>query len=137
MSAVRISLVPAAFLLLAGLAACSKDAEALSFAEELDGVSNEIVRIVKSAPTPSAGVDAAQKYLDERKSGLRQKFDAFKDARGFQISSETKQRLETSLTSGITAVSGLQLEFMLLEVTDAGFKAKIDKLVKDYSTLIE
>ena len=129
------SLALAAALLLLG-AGCSKDKEVLSFVGDLDTFSAEIVKKVKTAANPSAGVDAAQAYLDQNKSSIKQKLAAIKEVRGFQISEDTKKKVETSLMNSASAVAGLELEYVGRMASNQAFRTKLEKLVGDYRNVL-
>jgi len=127
-------------LILAGAAAsaigCSKDTEMLAMATEFETFSNEIVKKVKTAPNPAVGVKAAQAYLDENKARIRSRLAELKSVKNFQISDTTKKRIESSFTTGATAVAGLQLEYVGQMATDAAFRTAMEKLVQDYRSVV-
>lgn len=120
----------------AGLAGCSRDTEVLAFVGEFDSFSAELVKKVKSAANPSAGVDAAQKYLDENKARIKAKLEAVKTIRGFQISDDTKKKVEASFMNNATAVAGLELDYVAQAALDSGFRSKLEKLVNDYKNIV-
>ncbi len=130
----------AAWLVMAALATsaigCSRDAEVLAFAKDFEDFSNEIVKKVKTAPNPTAGVDAAQAYLDQNRDRLRQKLQSVKTVRGFQLSEESKKKMEASMMNGASAVAGLQMEYVGRMAVDPTFRAKIERLVGDYRNLV-
>jgi hypothetical protein len=137
MSFLRRSLgVALAGLVAAASAGCSKDAEVQKTLTDLDTFTTQLVGKVKSASTPQAGVDEAQKYLDANGGALRAKVAELKNVRGFQINAETKKKLETGFLNSATAVAGLQLEYVQQSVQDQAFKQRLDKLVTDYRNLI-
>jgi hypothetical protein len=115
---------------------CSKDKEVLAFVSDFDAFSNEIVKQVKSAPNASAGVEAAQKYLDENKARVQQKMSVIKEVKNFQITDETKKKMETSIVDNVKTVAGLQIEYMGQVAMDRSLQAKFEKLIKDYHETI-
>ena len=117
------------------LAGCKKDAEINSTLSELDSFTTELVKKVESAPNPSAGVDEAQKFFDSRKADLTAKMQALKGLRGYQVSEETKQKLTSSMIESAKRVAGLQMKYVGVSVRDPAFKAKLDKLTKDFQGL--
>ena len=129
-----LSLLLAASLLLAG---CKKDAEINSVLADFNTFTNELVNKVDSASTPASGVDAAQKYLDEKKTELRAKWDSIKTVKNFQVSAETKKRMEDDLKKNLLSVYGLQNKYLDEAIKDPAFKAKMNKLVNDYKDLYE
>ena len=76
-----------------GLAGCSKDAEINAFITEFDSTTKDLISKIDADPS-AAGIDAAQKSFDGKKAGLKAKWDAIKDAVGFQVSADTKKKLE-------------------------------------------
>jgi len=115
---------------------CSKDKEVLAFVSDFDAFSNEIVKQVKSAPNASAGVDAAQKYLDENKARVQQKMAAIKDVKNFQITDETKKKMETSIVNNAKTVASLPIEYVGQMAMDRSLQAKFEKLINDYRDTI-
>jgi hypothetical protein len=111
---------------------CSKDAEVLAFVSEFDTFSNTIVKHVKSAPNVSAGVDAAQKYLDENKGSIQQKMAALKEVKNFQLKAETKKKFEDSVISNAKTVASLPLDYVGQMAMNPGLQAKFEKLLNDY-----
>ena len=117
------------------LAGCKKDAEIDATLSELDKFTAELVKKVESAPNPSAGVDEAQKFFDSRKADLTAKMQTLKGVRGYQVSEETKQKLTSSMLSSAQRVAGLQIKYVGVSMRDPAFKAKLDKLTKDFQAL--
>jgi hypothetical protein len=128
---ISLALIAAFAVLLAG---CNKDAEFNSFSDDLDSMTQEMVKKVDDNPT-AAGVDEAQKYFDSKKSDLKAKFDALKSAREAQISEEAKKKFTDSLTKNMMAVAGLQTKHIGQSMRDPAFKSKIEKLTQDYRDL--
>jgi hypothetical protein len=131
----RLRFAPVLALSIA-FAACSRDAEVVSTLKDLDSFSADLVNKVKNAPSPSQGIDAAQKYLDENRARLREKLQAVKEVRGFQITDETKKRVEASFTSDAAAVAGLELQYVTQAAMDAEFRTKVERLVNDYKSVL-
>ena len=119
------------------LGGCKKDAEINSTVTELDSFTTELVKRVESAPTPSAGVDDAQKYFDSKKADLTAKLAKLKGIRGFQVSEETKSKMTASLVDDAKRVAGLQLKYVGVSMRDPAFKAKLEKLTKNYLDLFK
>jgi Tfp pilus assembly protein PilP len=116
--------------------ACSRDDEVNKTVADLQSFTDQLVAKVKAAPDPSAGVDAAQKYLDEHRAEIKGKLAAVKEVRGFQISEATKKKTEEAFTKMAQAVVSLSLENVGRAARDAGFQAKLEKLTNDYRDLI-
>ena len=120
----------------AGLAACSKDKEVEAALTDLDGFTSGLVGKVKSATTPQVGVAEAQKFLQQNGAPVRAKLAAIKGVRGYQITPETKKKLEASFLSNVTAVASLQIEYAMHAARDDAFRRSLEKLVTDYKDLL-
>lgn len=118
------------------LTGCKKDAEINAVLADFDSFTKELVKKVESQPT-AAGVDDAQKFLDSKKADLTAKWDSIKGARGFQVSDDTKKKMEESLKNNFMSVAGLQMKYMSKSMSDPAFKTKLEKLVKDYQALYQ
>jgi len=129
-----LPLMLSATLILTG---CKKDAEINSVLTDFDSFTQELVKRVDTAQTPARGVEDAQKYLDEKKGELRSKWDSIKTVKNFQVSSETKKRMEEDLKKNLMSVYGLQSRYIDQSIKDAAFKTKLDKLINDYKNLYE
>jgi hypothetical protein len=128
------ALLLAAALVLTG---CKRDAEIKTVLADFNTFTGELVGKVDSAPSPRSGLDAAQKYLDEKKPELRAKWNSIKSVKNFQVSSETKKRMEDDLKKNLLSVYGLQTKYLDESIKDPDFKARMDKLVNDYKELYE
>jgi hypothetical protein len=117
------------------LCGCKKDAEINSIVTDLDSFTTELVKKVESAPDPSAGVDDAQKYFDSRKADLTAKMTTLKGIRGYQVSEDTKNKMTRTLVEDAKRVAGLQMKYVGASMRDPAFKAKLEKLTKDYLDL--
>lgn len=126
-------------LLLASLslAGCKKDAQINSVVAELDTFTTELVKKVDSAPNPSAGVDDAQKFLDSKKDDLTAKIAELKGIRGYQVSEDTTKKMTASMMDDAKKVAGLQMKYIGTSMRDPAFKAKLEKLTKDYTALFK
>ena len=127
-------IVAFACLLLAG---CKKDAEVKAALNDFDSFTNELVNRVESASDPAAGVDDAQKYFDSKKAEMTTKMDTLKGIRGYQVSDETRKMMESSLVDDAKKIANLQVKYMRTSMRDATFKAKLDKLTRDYQSLFK
>lgn len=119
------------------LAGCKKDAEAKTILTDFDSFTNEMVKRVDAASNPSDGVDDAQKYFDSKKAEMTGKMDTLKGLRGYQVGEETKKMMESSLVEDAKKVANLQVKYMGTSMRDAAFKAKLDKLTRDYQSLFK
>ncbi|MEK6282698.1 MAG: hypothetical protein AABN95_20245 [Acidobacteriota bacterium] len=118
-------------------AGCKKDAEIESTIAELHSFSEELTKKVQSAPTPSAGVDDAQKLMDSRKAALQSKMKSLKNVRGYQVSKETQKKMTDTLSKDAMNVAGLQMKYFTVSIKDPAFKGKLDKLIRDYTEIFK
>jgi hypothetical protein len=125
------------FLLL--LAGCKRDAEINATLGEIDSFTNELVRLIKEAPNPTAGVDDAQQYLDSRRREIKAKAAFLARVRGINASDETEKKLIETVRRDQMIIVSLQSssEFSNLLASNAIFKTKMDKLVNDYLELFQ
>ena len=117
------------------LAGCKRDGEVNAILTTIDSFTAELLRRIETAGNPSAGVDDAQKYLDSRKDELRGKMDALKRLRESQVSDATKQKITSSLVDDASRVGDLEIKYVSQSMNNPAFKAKLDKLIKDYHAL--
>ena len=127
-------IVAFACLLLAG---CKKDAEVKTVLTDFDSFTNELVKRVESASDPAAGVDDAQKYFDSKKAEMTTKMDTLKGIRGYQVGDDTRKMMESSLVGDAKKIANLQVKYMSTSMRDPTFKAKLDKLTRDYQSLFK
>jgi len=128
--------LPLLLLISLMVAGCRKDAEVNATVSAVDALTTELVRRIEAAPNPSAGVDDAQQYLDARKTEIAGKMVALKSLRGDQVSDETKKKLTSTLAQDASKVGDLQIKYVNRSISNPAFKAKLDKLVGDYQTLL-
>ncbi len=117
------------------LAGCKRDGEVNAILTTIDSFTVELVSRIERAGNPSAGLDDAQKYLDSRKGELRGKMEALKRLRESQVSDAMKQKITSSLVDDASRVGDLEIKYVNQSMNNPGFKAKLDKLVKDYQAL--
>jgi hypothetical protein len=130
-SAILLTIV----MLAAAFSACSvnRDAEVKSFVADVDQVAIDIVREVDSKP--ETGVDRAQQLLDNRKEGLKAKFETFKDLRGYQLSGDLTKRFTEAVTENVSKVTSLQVKYADKSAEDAKFAQKLNKLSDDFNSI--
>jgi hypothetical protein len=61
---------------------------------------------------------------------------ALKSLQSDQVSDETKRRLTSRLAEDASKVGDLQVKYVSHSISNPAFKAKLDKLVGDYQTLL-
>jgi hypothetical protein len=128
--------LPALLLISISVVGCRKDAEVNATVSAVDALTTELVRRIEAARNPSDGVDNAQEYLDARKNEIAGKMGVLKSLRGDQVSDETKRTLTSRLAEDAAKVGDLQIKYVSHSISDPAFKAKLDKLVGDYQTLL-
>jgi hypothetical protein len=128
--------LPALLLISITVVGCRKDAEVNATVSAVDALTTELARRIEAAANPADGVDDAQQYLDSRKTEIAAKMDVLKSLRDDQVSDETKRKLTSSLAEDAAKVSDLQVKYVSHSISDPAFKAKLDKLVSDYQTLL-
>ncbi len=133
----KLAHVLVAGALCAALAGCKKDAQIETVLNDLHTFSQEIVKRVEGAPDLSAGVDDAQQYFDSRKGEIEGKLQSIKGVRSFQVSQETQKKMTEQLTDDVMSVSKLQIKYMSQSMRDPGFRAKLTKLITDYTNLLK
>jgi hypothetical protein len=131
----KISLFLVAAFCLA-LTGCSKDAEINAFITEFESVTKEITSKIDASPN-EAGVDAAQKAFDAKKASLKDKWNAIKDAVGFQVSADVKKKLEDSVKNSTQSLVDLAKKHGMALAMDDGAMPKFEKLLKDYQSTFE
>jgi len=134
--ATRAIALPALLLISMMVPGCRKDAEVNATVSAVDALTTELVRRIEAATDPSDGVDDAQEYLDSRKSEIAGKMGVLKSVRGDQVSDETKRNLMSRLAEDASKVGNLQVKYISHSISNPAFKAKLDKLVSDYQTLL-
>src|SRR5690349_9952124 len=133
---IRTTAIAALLLISITIAGCRKDAEVNATVSAVDALTTELVRRIEAAPNASAGVDDAQEYLDARKTEIAGKMGVLKSLRGDQVSDETKRKLASRLADDASKVGDLQVKYVSHSISNPDFKAKLDKLVSDYQTLL-
>ena len=119
------------FALCLVFAGCSKDAEAEAFIAENDAVMKDMTAKIDANPS-AAGVDDAQKSFDAKKDSLKSKWDAIKDARGAQVSSETQKKLNDSMTGNMKTLTDVSMKNAMKLAMDKEAATKFQKLMNDY-----
>lgn len=108
-----------------GLVGCSKDAEIDEFIKFNSELAAEVEKKGKEGP------EAATKVFDDKKGDLQQRYDAIKDARGFQVSEEKTKALEANVTESVMKVCGGQITL------DQKKSAQFKKLCDDYMAVLK
>ena len=125
-------LVVVAFCL--GLTACSKDADINAFITEFDSTTKELISKIDANPT-AAGIDDAQKAFDGKKASLKAKWDAIKDAVGFQVSADTKKKLEDTVKKNMDDLQKVATKHEETIASDPQVTQKFTKLITDFTSM--
>lgn len=118
------------------LAGCSKDADINAFTAEFDATTKDMITKLDASPN-AAGVADAQKAFDTHKPALKAKWDAIKDAMGFQVSADTKKKLEDGIKKNMTDLgTTIAKHSVTLSEDDAAEKAAM-KLLDNFDFMAE
>jgi len=109
----------------------NKDAEVKAFVSEFDKVTNDMAAKI-NADSSEKGVEEAQKIWDSNKASLKTKFNAFKEARGIQITESVQKDMEKGLTKNAETMTGL-----ISKLEDPGAMQKFTTLLTDYGNLLQ
>jgi|SRR5215213_7646593 len=118
------------------LTACSKDAEVNAFITENHAVIEDIVKKIDANPSEK-GVDEAQKSFDAKKDGLKAKWEAIKNARGAQVSSDVQKKLNDSVAADMKMLQDIQTKHASKLAGDGDAMNKYVKLVQAYADIIK
>ncbi len=113
------------------------DSSVESLVKEINSLTEEILTRIEKAKEPAAGLDEAQKRLDEGKAALRERIAKVKAGREFRESEEARGRLLECEVDNTDRISKLRTRYIDLWMKDAAFKSKLDKVVSDYQDLFK
>jgi len=117
-----------------GLTGCSKDAEANAFITEFDSTTKELISKIDADPSAD-GIDNAQKTYDGKKASLKAKWDAIKDAAEFQVSADTKKKLEDTVKKNMNDLVAVSSKHADTIGSDPQASQKFTKLMDDYGNM--
>ena len=118
------------------VSACSKDEMATGAIDELNALTDDIVKTVSEAQDKKAGVAEAQKKLDAKKGDLGPKMKEVMELRGFQVNEETKNKVAAGLVDNTMKMATLEMDLMMATATDPELKTAVDKLSSDHEALV-
>lgn len=118
------------------VSACSKDEMATGAIDELNALTDDIVKTVSEAQDKKAGVAEAQKKLDAKKGELGPKMKEVMELRGFQVNEETKNKVAAGLVDNTMKMATLEMDLMMATATDPELKTAVDKLSSDHEALV-
>ena len=115
-----------------GLAGCSKDAEINSFLTEWETVTNDMV-----AKIEAGDVDGAKTAFDGKKDSLKTSWDSVKTARGFQVSEDTKKKMEEGAKKNMSNLMGAVMKGTMKMGGDKAKSDKLQALMKEYGEIFK
>lgn len=116
-----------ALLLCVGLGACSKDSEVSSFLQEFETVTNEMIQKIEAGD-----IDGAKKAFKAKEDSLKTSWDSNKSARGFQVSAETKTKMEESVKKNISALTSATMKSAMKLGGDKAKAEAMQNLLKEF-----
>jgi hypothetical protein len=119
-----------------GLTGCNKDAEINAFIAENNAVIKDIVAKIDADPSEK-GVNEAQKSFDAKKDGLKAKWDAIKNVRGAQVSTDTQKKLNDSMAADMKLLTDVQQKHSQKLAASGDAMNKFVKLVQAYAEIIK
>lgn len=90
-----------------------------------------------SAKIETGDVDGARTVFDDKKNSLKTIWDSIKDARGFQVSEETKKKMETDATKNMTTLTNASMKGASEFDGDQKKAEDLKKLVQDYTDIFK
>lgn len=115
-----------------GLAGCSKDAQINAFLTEWETVTNDMV-----AKIEAGDVDGAKTAFDAKKDSLKSSWDGVKTAKGFQVSEDTKKKMEESAKKNMSNLMGAVMKGTMKMAGDKAKSDKLQALMKDYGEIFK
>ena len=113
------------------LIGCSKDAEINAFLTEWEAVTNEM-----SQKLETGNIDEARKAFDAKKESLKSKWNDIKGARGFQVSQDTKTKMEESMKKNMSTLTSAVMKGSM-KATDKSDGEKMKALMTEYTDIFK
>ena len=114
------------------LVGCSKDGEITAFMTEWETVTNEIAQKLETGD-----VDGAQTAFNAKKDSLKAKWEGVKGARGFQVSEDTKKKMEDGAKKNMSTLMGAVTKGSMKMATNKGAVDKMQALMKEYTDIFK
>lgn len=111
---------------------CSKDGEIDAFLTEWDSVTNDMVQKINAGD-----IDGAKTAFDGKKESLKSKWAGVKDARGFQVSADSKKKMEESMKKNMSSLTGAMTSNMIKFATDKAKSDKLRALITEYGEIFK
>lgn len=109
----------------------ARDADIKNFVATINAFTQELVQKVESAPSPSAGVDEAQRHIDKEKARLRAAFNNIQFIEQCAVSYELREMVRDNFYQDGVMIGKLTAKYG----SDPEVKAKLKKLTDDYLAL--
>src|SRR2546423_167507 len=108
-----------------------------SVVRDVNGFTDELVRTVETAQEPRAGMDAAQKLLDERRPVLAARIASVKSGTQLQTDAAARGRWLEAEVDNTNRVHGLGSRLFDASMRDPDLKSRLDRLVADYDSMFK
>ncbi|CAN5845337.1 hypothetical protein BH20ACI4_BH20ACI4_07200 [soil metagenome] len=115
-----------------GLAGCSKDEQINAFLTEWETVTNDM-----SAKIEAGDVDCAKTAFDGKKESLKASWDEVKTARGFQVSEDTKKKMDESAKKNMNTLMSASMKGTMKTGGDKAESDKLQTLMKEYGEIFK
>jgi hypothetical protein len=104
---------------------------------EVKGFTDELERAFERAESPQAGVAEAQRLLDARRPALAARIAALKGGPQLRGDAAAKRKWLEAEVDNTDRVSRLQVKYLDASMRDPDFKARLDRLVGDYTSMFK
>ena len=111
---------------------CSKDGEINAFLTEWDSVTNDMVQKINAGD-----IDGAKTAFDAKKESLKSKWASVKDAKGFQVSEDTKKKMTDSATKNMSALTSAMTANAMKFAADKAKAEKLRALITEYGEIFK
>jgi len=108
-----------------------------SVVRDVNSFTDELARAVETAQEPRAGVDAAQKLLDERRPVLAARIAAVKAGPQLQGDAAARGRWLEAEVDNTNRVHGFESKLFDASMRDPELKSRLAKLVADYDSMFK
>jgi len=124
----KLSLILLLFWCLS-LTACSKDSQANAFLKEYAAVSSQVAEKLEDGD-----VGDARKVYESKKASLNAKWKPVRSAMSFQISAETKKRIDTEPEKNMTKLADAAKKAIEKKPDE---RKKVEALVMEFSDIFK
>lgn len=114
------------------LIGCSKDAQINAFMTEWETVTNDM-----SAKIEAGDIDGARAAFDAKKDSLKKNWDDVKTAKGFQVTEETKKKMEEGAKKNMSTLLNATMKGAMKSGGDKAKSDKLQALMKEYGDIFK